>query len=190
MSVKDCNIMCWNVRGLNDGAKRASVRNQINSSGATVVCLQETKITSWTYSLLVETVGTDMAQNFVALPSIGASGGILIAVSARFFCLDDPHLTTNTVSASLRMLADNTKWSISGVYGPQSDQDKVLFMQEISGLKQLMLPEWLLLGDFNLIYRAQDKNNGRLNLPLLNAFKSAIDNLLLVPIELQGKKYT
>jgi exonuclease III len=182
--------MCWNVRGLNDGAKRASVRNQINSSGATVVCLQETKITSWTYSLLVETVGTDMAQNFVALPSIGASGGILIAVSARFFCLDDPHLTTNTVSASLRMLADNTKWSISGVYGPQSDQDKVLFMQEISGLKQLMLPEWLLLGDFNLIYRAQDKNNGRLNLPLLNAFKSAIDNLLLVPIELQGKKYT
>jgi hypothetical protein len=86
-----------------------------------VVCLQETKITSWTYSLLVETVGTDMAQNFVALPSIGASGGILIAVSARFFCLDDPHLTTNTVSASLRMLADNTKWSISGVYGPQSD---------------------------------------------------------------------
>jgi hypothetical protein len=131
-----------------------------------------------------------MAQNFVALPSIGASGGILIAVSARFFCLDDPHLTTNTVSASLRMLADNTKWSISGVYGPQSDQDKVLFMQEISGLKQLMLPEWLLLGDFNLIYRKQDKNNGRLNLPLLNAFKSAIDNLLLVPIELQGKKYT
>jgi exonuclease III len=121
MSVKDCNIMRWNVRGLNDGAKRASVRNQIYSSGATVVCLQETKITSWTYSLLVETVGTDMAQNFVALPSIGASGGILIAVSARFFCLDDPHLTTNTVSASLRMLADNTKWSISGVYGPQSD---------------------------------------------------------------------
>jgi hypothetical protein len=63
-------------------------------------------------------------------------------------------------------------------------------MQEISGLKQLMLPELLLLGDFNLIYRAQDKNNGQLNLPLLNAFKSAIDNLLLVPIELQGKKYT
>jgi hypothetical protein len=62
-------------------------------------------------------------------------------------------------------------------------------MQEISGLKQLMLPEWLLLGDFNLIYRTQDKNNGRLNLPLLNAFKSAIDNLLLVPIELQGKKH-
>jgi hypothetical protein len=87
--------------GKNDGAKRASVCNQIYSSGAMVVCLQETKITSWTYSLLVETVGTDMAQNFVALPSIGASGGILIAVSARFFCLDDPHPTTNTVSASL-----------------------------------------------------------------------------------------
>ena len=33
MLVKDCNIICWNVRGLNDGAKRASVRSQIISSG-------------------------------------------------------------------------------------------------------------------------------------------------------------
>lgn len=57
-------------------------------------------------------------------------------------------------------------------------------------LKQHMLPEWLILGDFNLIYRAQDKNSGRLNLTLLNSFKATIDNLLLAPIELQGKKFT
>jgi hypothetical protein len=88
------------------------------------------------------------------------------------------------------MLADNTEWSITGVYGPQSDSDKLLFMQEITDLKQHMLPAWLILGDFNLIYHAQDKNNGRLNLSLLNGFKSTIDNLLLAPIELKGKKYT
>jgi endonuclease/exonuclease/phosphatase family metal-dependent hydrolase len=63
-------------------------------------------------------------------------------------------------------------------------------MQELTDLRQHMLPEWLLLGDFNLIYRAQDKNNGRLNLTLLSSFKSMIDNLLLAPIELQGKRFT
>jgi hypothetical protein len=47
-----------------------------------------------------------------------------------------------------------------------------------------------LLGDFNLIFRAQDKNNSRINLPMLNRFRSTIDNLELAPIELQGKKYT
>jgi len=140
--------------------------------------------------MLVETVGGDMAQNVVFLPSAGASGGILMAASERFLRLDNPHLTANTVSTTLTMMADNKKWSLTGVYGPQSDNEKVLFMQEITGLKQLMLPAWLILGDFNLIYRAQDKNNGRLNLPMLNGFRSTIDNLLLAPIELQGKKYT
>lgn len=154
MSSKDCNILCWNVRGLNDGAKRASVRNQIISSGATVVCLQETKITTWTHTLLVETVGIDMSQNMAFLPSVGASGGILLAASERYFRLDNPHLTTNTVSATITMLSDNKEWSITGVYGPQSDSEKLLFMQEITDLKDLMLPAWLLLGDFNLIYRA------------------------------------
>jgi hypothetical protein len=27
MSQSNCNVLCWNVRGLNDAAKRASVRN-------------------------------------------------------------------------------------------------------------------------------------------------------------------
>lgn len=188
MSVKNCNIICWNVRGLNDGTKRASVRNQITSSGATDVCLQETKITNWTLPLLAETVGNDMAQNVAFLPSNGASGGILLAAFERFFRLDNPHLTANTISASLTMLSDNRVWSLTGVYGPQSDAEKLLFMEEIKNLKTHMLPAWLLLGDFNLIYRAQDKNNDRINLPLLNGFRSTIDNLLMAPIELRGKK--
>lgn len=190
MSTKNCNIICWNVRGLNDGAKRGSVRNQIDSSGATVVCLQETKIANWTHTLINETVGADLALNAVFLPSTGASGGILLAASQRFFSLGNPHLTPNSVTATITMLADNTQWSITGVYGPQSDNDKMLFMQEITDLMQNTLPTWLLLGDFNLIYCAQDKNNGRVNLTLLNGFKATIDNLLLAPIELRGKKYT
>lgn len=83
MSNKNCNIMCWNVRGLNDGTKRASVRNQIVTSGATVVCLQETKIANWTPSLINETVGRDLAQNTIVLPAVGASGGVLLAASER-----------------------------------------------------------------------------------------------------------
>jgi hypothetical protein len=47
-----------------------------------------------------------------------------------------------------------------------------------------------MLGDFNLIYRAQDKNNNRINLSLLNTFRSTIDNLQMAAIDLVGKKYT
>lgn len=79
---------------------------------------------------------------------------------------------------------------MTGVYGPQTNSEKILFMQEISDLKQIMLPAWLILGDFNLIYRAQDKNNSHVNLPLINRFNATIDNLLLAPIDLRGKRFT
>lgn len=111
-------------------------------------------LSNWTPSLLIDTVGTDMANNIVSLPSVGVYGGILIAASERFFTLSQPFLTTNTVTAKLTMLAKNKEWSISGVYGPQNEADKILFMQELLDLRQHVLSSWLLLGDFNLILSA------------------------------------
>jgi hypothetical protein len=97
MSAKDCNLLCWNVRGLNDGAKRASIKSQILATGATIVCLQETKISDRNQSLLVDTVGADIAANVASLPSVGVCGGILIAASERFFTVTQPYLTNNTI---------------------------------------------------------------------------------------------
>lgn len=190
MTSKNCNLLCWNVRGLNDGVKRASVKNQIIAIGATIVCLQETNINAWTRSLLMETVGTDLASNTVSLPSLGASGGILIAASDCFFNLSQPHTTTHTISATVTMLAERKTWTITGVYGPQSNADKLVFLQEITDLRQASLPAWLLLRDFNLILNAQDKNNTRLNLAMINNFWATIDNLELARLELRGRKYT
>ena len=70
------------------------------------------------------------------------------------------------------MLVENKTWTITGVYGPQSDVDKLLFLQEIMDLRTLCLLTWLVLGDFNLILNAQEKNNARLNLPMINSRQS------------------
>lgn len=37
------NILCWNVRGLNDIDKWDPIRNKIDESNANMFCLQETK---------------------------------------------------------------------------------------------------------------------------------------------------
>jgi hypothetical protein len=81
----NCCILSWNVRGLNDPAKRESVKQMILSSGATIVCLQERKIMRWNSNLIKETLGCKLATQTVHLPSLGASGGILIACDADFF---------------------------------------------------------------------------------------------------------
>ena len=36
------NILCWNVRGLNDREKWEPIRNKIDESNANIFCLQET----------------------------------------------------------------------------------------------------------------------------------------------------
>jgi hypothetical protein len=84
-------------------------------------------------NLLTETIGADMVCNVVCLPSVGASGGILIAASEWFFKVQQTHQTLNTVSASITMLTENKVWSITGVYGPQADSDKTLFFARNQG---------------------------------------------------------
>jgi hypothetical protein len=56
-------------------------------------------------------------------------------------------------------------------------------------LKVSAKPEWLLIGDFNLIYKGQDKSNDHLNIPLMSRFKRVIDYLEVKEIDLIGKNY-
>jgi hypothetical protein len=60
------------------------------------------------------------------------------------------HTTAHSNTPSLQtsdLRVKGTFWSLTGVYGPQSDADKIAFLMEIRDLRPLMHPEWLLLGD-------------------------------------------
>jgi hypothetical protein len=48
---------------------------------------------------------------------------------------------------------------------------KIFFLSEIKDLKD----RGLIIGDFNLIYKAEDKSNNRLNRRLMALFKETLD---------------
>jgi hypothetical protein len=74
------------------------------------------------------------------------------------------HITTDTYAISgLVHTLNQESWWITVVYGPQSVEDKERFLQELGERRALCLGPWLLLGDFNMILRASDKNNRNLN---------------------------
>jgi hypothetical protein len=52
------------------------------------------------------------------------------------------------------------------------------------------MPKWLILRDFNLIYKIQDKNNGRINRSMMSRFRRSLDHLEVKEIKLVGKKFT
>jgi exonuclease III len=63
-------------------------------------------------------------------------------------------------------------------------------MQELRDIIAQWLAPWMMVGDFNLICRAEDKNNSNYNQALSGRFWRVIDDLALKEVPLQGRKFT
>jgi hypothetical protein len=48
----------------------------------------------------------------------------------------------------LQMLNDAVEWFLTGVYGPQTEPDKLLFLEELKLIRQRFQGEWLIAADF------------------------------------------
>jgi hypothetical protein len=76
------------------------------------------------------------------------------------------------------------------VYGPTEDVDKVDFLNELSSVAPVSQMQWIVLGDFNMIYEARDKSNLNLSRQLMGRFRRALDRCKLFELALQNHKYT
>jgi hypothetical protein len=61
------------------------------------------------------------------------------------------------------------------VYGPSEYADKPEFLSELLSITPSNSMQWLVLGDFNLIYEAHDKNNLNLNRRLMGQFRCTLN---------------
>lgn len=71
--------------------------------------------------------------------------------------IDSPMILYNSITTRIMPCVDSQPWMLSTVYGPHEDQHKTTFIEEIKLIHSLINELWLMLGDFNLIYRACDK---------------------------------
>ncbi|XP_066323287.1 uncharacterized protein [Miscanthus floridulus] len=88
------------------------------------------------------------------------------------------------------MLISDACFSLTTFYGPANDRRKDEFLQEMISSKPPAGTPWLIMGDFNLIYKASDKNNLNLNRRLMGKFRAALDDCELMEICLQNRKFT
>ncbi|XP_014751138.1 uncharacterized protein LOC106865512 [Brachypodium distachyon] len=190
MSIHNVNLLCWNVRGLNNPARRSAVRDIIRDTHATVVCIQETKLQLVAGRLIRDILGPKFCNNFATLPAAGTRGGMIMAVSDDFFVLSGIHFTTHSITATVTMRSEGIPWSLTLVYGPQSDAEKLLFIDELRLLEPVVKAEWVLLGDFNIITKAADKNNTNINRRLIGKFLGPLNFLQLKEISLGGRCFT
>jgi len=76
------------------------------------------------------------------------------------------------------------------VYGPQGNEEKIQFLQELRAIRSACSGPWAVLGDFNLICKDEDKNNANLNRTMMGRFRRTLDDLALKELPLTGRKYT
>ena len=119
-------------------------------------------------------------DDFTYLPADGTRGGILLAWKSRAVTISDPLLTQNALTAKVSV-ASGTPWWLTTVYGPQDDAENLVPPRAARYSGGLPGP-WMLCGDFNLIYRAEDKNTGGLHRHMMGRFRRAINDLALKEI--------
>lgn len=83
----------------------------------------------------------------------------------------------------------NCTWWLTVVYGRQLDAEKVEFLAELLQFRAMSPGPWFLCGDFNMIYRAQDKNNGRLDQRCMRRFRTFINQAQLEEINMVDRLY-
>jgi hypothetical protein len=75
------------------------------------------------------------------------------------------------------------------VYGLQGNDNKIVFLQELRTIRARAGP-WLIGGDFNLIYRDEDKNNTNLDRAMTGRFRRFKDDMAIKEIPVHGRKCT
>jgi hypothetical protein len=76
------------------------------------------------------------------------------------------------------------------VYGPQRREDKVQFLRELSERRRLCAGPWIVIGDFNMILRASEKNNRNLDRHSMTSFREFVAEQELKEIYMHGRLYT
>ena len=177
------------MRGINSREKWNAIKNKVVDLSCDIVCFQETKKETFDTTFLKNVCPADF-DIFEFLPSVGASGGIVTAWKSRLFSGQLIFSNEFAISVQLNSMLNDENLVLTNIYAPCNDEEKRAF---INWFKHIQMPDeidWLVLGDFNLMRKPEDKNREGGDLNEMFMFNNAISMLGLNEIVLQGRKFT
>jgi exonuclease III len=189
VNFMEWSVLSHNVRGINSTAKWNAIRCSIRDAGCEVVCLQETKKEFLDLAYLKNFCPAPF-DSFAFVPSMGNSGGsVIIWKSSR---LTGNVIFQNNYAQSMEFTSNLSacSWIITNVYAPCTHHGKIDFLNWLHNISMPPDKLWLLVGDFNLIRRPENRNRIGGDINLMLKFNEAISNLDLIEIPLHGLTYT
>lgn len=181
--------MNWNIRGLNDDAKQQAVRAKIEESTCSVFCIQETKMMHVDCSIMKK-IAPKRFNKFSFVPSVGASGGILVGWVDAVFQGTVKEINDFAITVNFQSRHNAEKWNLTTVYGPCQGEQRDNFVDWLYNLEVDPDKNWLFVGDFNFYRSLENRNRDGANVNDMNIFNAIISNLGLVEIPLKGRQFT
>lgn len=129
----------------------------VTETKATIVTLQETKLEVIDRQVILETLGSRFVEHFVFLPASGTRGGILVAVDEECYSITQSEVGVHSVTVKVQEISGLVDWSLTAVYRPQEDNEKLQFLGKLRWIQHSVSDKWLIIGDFNMILQADDK---------------------------------
>jgi hypothetical protein len=122
--------------------------------------------------------------DYTYLLAVHTRGGILIAWCTMAWSVSNVTMRIYSVSVMIKEATSESEWWLMVVYGLTRDGEKSVFLDELRSLRQLWSGPWLTAGDFNMIYRVEDKNNDRFNKRLMEQFRRFLNDVSLKELHL------
>ncbi|XP_062080796.1 uncharacterized protein LOC133785593 [Humulus lupulus] len=149
-------ISGWNVRGMNKREKQKAILGVCKENKVGFGALFETKVKHEK----IHEVFENNFQNWDYFSSPIISGRILVFWQAKFvkvdILLEDPQL----VHCKIRVCGQQKMFFATVVYGSNFMGERKKLWDKLASIGQLNNP-WIIFGDFNAMFRFQDRNGGR-----------------------------
>jgi exonuclease III len=177
------------VRGINSSSKWNAIRNKVQECSCDIICLQETKRDSFD-PVYLKNFCPPSFDSFDYIPAEGTSGGNIIIWKSNRFNGQTIFQNNYALSIEFTSTISGASWILTNIYTPCTHEGRADFLSWFSSIDMHDESDWLIVGDFNLIRRASDRNRLGGNLQDMLGFNSAISSLGLEELKLYGNKYT
>lgn len=189
MNNRSWNILCWNIRGLNVSDKWDAIRNKIDESSCSIVCIQETKRENFDMAYIRQ-FAPRRFDKYDYVTSVGVSGGLLVMWNSSIFSGDVLMKSGFAMTLQFTSLHNLETWKLTSVYGPCAEPARTEF---VTWMKDVIIQpneDRMFLGDFNFYRSEEDRNKPGGNHTDVLIFNDIIGHLGLVELPLKGRSYT
>lgn len=187
-SIKS-NILTWNVRGLGSRERRCMVRELAKKNNPDIISLQETKLMQVDKKLIMS-VCNFHSPGWIALPSVGASGGVLLIWNEEVVLCHETKVDKFSVSILAALKGENQRWVVTGVYGPPGGAHLEDCLVELGRVRDRWEVPWCVGGDFNKVLFMDERNRASRRTRGMDMFCDFVDQCKLINLPILRTRFT